>query len=428
MISNAEGRRGEKVALEGRLEPPLLGTRSPLLEVDAMLVLLCVWESVFVGESVEVEGYTIPTLDTPHLHTTLTLPTPKTGRPCPPPPASVTRRVLTPSLPLLQVRLSRQYRVSAIPSLVLLDSRSGRVITKSGREMVSSDPEALTFPWRPRALGDLLAATSLVDPQGQVVTYDAIKDAYKGLYFSAHWCPPCKAFTPQLISVYEKIKKKEGNFQMIFVSSDRSEESWRAYHSTMPWLSVAWECEDVRRELATNLEVQGIPTFVVLAPDNTVITAEGRAELTEDPEAERFPWRPQSVEVLAERHMARLQESPCLVLFTDGETTELQFGRDVLLPVAEEYLLEHAQEGALTLQFFVAGEDEVSDSVRDFACLEDVVPLVAILDLAEGAKFLLEDGVEVSTATVHNFVTRYCNSKLSPLPIRPVASSATNTS
>lgn len=327
-----------------------------------------------------------------------------------------------------KVRLSRQYRVSAIPSLVLLDSRSGRVITKAGREMVSSDPEALTFPWRPRALGDLLAATSLVDPQGQVVAYDAIKDAYKGLYFSAHWCPPCKAFTPQLISVYEKIKKKEGNFQMIFVSSDRSEESWRAYHSTMPWLSVSWEGEDVRRELATNLEVQGIPTFVVLGPDNTVITAEGRAELAEDPEAERFPWRPQSVEVLAERHMARLQESPCLVLFTDGETTELQFGRDVLLPVAEEYLLEHAQEGSLTLQFFVAGEDEVSDSVRDFACLEDVVPLVAILDLAEGAKFLLEDGVEVSTATVHNFVTRYCNGKLSPLPIRPVASSATNTS
>nr|XP_027238028.1 nucleoredoxin-like [Penaeus vannamei] len=321
-----------------------------------------------------------------------------------------------------------EYRVSAIPSLVLLDSRSGRVITKAGREMVSSDPEALTFPWRPRALGDLLAATSLVDPQGQVVAYDAIKDAYKSLYFSAHWCPPCKAFTPQLISVYEKIKKKEGNFQMIFVSSDRSEESWRAYHSTMPWLSVSWEGEDVRRELATNLEVQGIPTFVVLGPDNTVITAEGRAELAEDPEAERFPWRPQSVEVLAERHMARLQESPCLVLFTDGETTELQFGRDVLLPVAEEYLLEHAQEGSLTLQFFVAGEDEVSDSVRDFACLEDVVPLVAILDLAEGAKFLLEDGVEVSTATVHNFVTRYCNGKLSPLPIRPVASSATNTS
>lgn len=52
--------------------------------------------------------------------------------------------------------------------------------------------------------------------------------------------------------------------------------------------------------------------------------------------------------------------------------------------------------------------------MRDYACLEDVVPLVAILDLAEGCKFLLEEGVEVSTATVHNFVTRYVVADVSP--------------
>ncbi|MPC40866.1 Nucleoredoxin [Portunus trituberculatus] len=117
-----------------------------------------------------------------------------------------------------------------------------------------------------------------------------------------------------------------------------------------------------------------------------------------------------------------------ILLFTDGDATELQFGRDVLLPVAEEYLLEHSYQGGLTLHFFVAGEDEVADSVRDYACLEDVVPLVAILDLAEGSKFLLEDGVEVSTATVHNFVTRYTHDKLKPLPIRPGAAEATGAS
>ncbi|XP_068230508.1 nucleoredoxin-like [Palaemon carinicauda] len=327
-----------------------------------------------------------------------------------------------------KIRLSRQYRVTGIPSLVLINSRSGRVITKNGREMVTRDPEALTFPWRPRPLGEVLSATMLVDPDGQTVAYDSIKDSYKALYFSAHWCPPCKAFTPQLVAAYEEIKKKEDSFQIIFVSSDRSEDSWRAYHSTMPWLSVAWEEETARRELASTLEVQGIPTLVILAPDNTVITTEGRADLTEDPHGERFPWRPQSVDILAERHMGRLQESPCLVLFTDGENTELQFGRDVLLPVAEEYLLEHSHEGGLTLQFFVAGEDEVADSVRDFACLDDVVPLVAIVDLSEGAKYLLEEGVEVSTATVHNFVTRYTNDKLTPLPVRPMTSTATNTS
>ena len=55
---------------------------------------------------------------------------------------------------------------------------------------------------------------------------------------------------------------------------------------------------------------------------------------------------------------------------------------------------------------FSSIQDEVSDSLREFACLEDVVPLVAILDLAEGYKFLLEEGVEISSATVHNFVRR----------------------
>ncbi|KAG7158622.1 Nucleoredoxin-like [Homarus americanus] len=295
----------------------------------------------------------------------------------------------------MAIRLSRQYRVTGIPTLVFIDSRSGRLLTKAGREMVTSDPEALTFPWRPRPIGDLLASTSLVDTQGQQVSYDTVKDSYKGLYFSAHWCPPCRAFTPQLVTAYEKINNKEHTFQIIFISSDRSEESWQTYHSTMPWLSMAWEEKDARHELASSLEVKGIPTLVILGPDNSIITIDGRTELSEDPEVERFPWRPQSVEVLAERHMSRLQESPCLVLFT----------------------------GKLNNQ-----SDEVADSVRDFACLEDVVPLVAILDLSEGAKFLLEDGVEVSTATVHNFVTRYTNDKLSSLPIRPVTSSATNTS
>ncbi|XP_045131678.1 nucleoredoxin-like [Portunus trituberculatus] len=327
-----------------------------------------------------------------------------------------------------KVRLSRQYRVTGIPCLVLIDSRSGQVITRAGREKVTGDPEGHHFPWRPRPVGDILAASRLVDPQGQEVAYDAIKSAYKGLYFSAHWCPPCKAFTPQLVAAYEKMKKKEENFHMIFISSDRSEESWRTYHNSMPWPSLAWEEKEARNELASSLEVNGIPTLVVLDPDNSVITTDGRSQFSDDSTLERFPWRPQSVEVLGERHTGKLHESPCLVLFTDGDATELQFGRDVLLPVAEEYLLEHSYQGGLTLHFFVAGEDEVADSVRDYACLEDVVPLVAILDLAEGSKFLLEDGVEVSTATVHNFVTRYTHDKLKPLPIRPGAAEATGAS
>ncbi|CAL4062114.1 unnamed protein product [Meganyctiphanes norvegica] len=316
-----------------------------------------------------------------------------------------------------KLRLSRRFRVASIPSLVLLDSRSGRVITRTATEKVVSDPEGLEFPWRPRSLDDVLSTASLVDNTGQVKPYDNIRDGYKGLYFSAHWCPPCKAFTPQLVSAYEKIRKRGEKFEIIFISSDRSEDSFSSYHATMPWLAVSWEQDELRRQLASLNEVQGIPTLVILGPDSQSITTDARALVGEDPDVQGFPWVQQSVEILEERHMARLQESPCLLLFTDGESAELQFARDVLLPVAEEYLLENQQEGGMQLAFYVAGEDEMSDNVRDFACLEDVVPLVAILDLAEGVKYILEHDVEVSTATVHNFLTRYTKDKLESQPL-----------
>ena len=29
-----------------------------------------------------------------------------------------------------------------------------------------------------------------------------------GIYFSAHWCPPCRGFTPKLVEWYGKVKLK----------------------------------------------------------------------------------------------------------------------------------------------------------------------------------------------------------------------------
>ena len=33
-----------------------------------------------------------------------------------------------------------------------------------------------------------------------------------GIYFSAHWCPPCRGFTPKLASVYNEIKEEGKDF------------------------------------------------------------------------------------------------------------------------------------------------------------------------------------------------------------------------
>ena len=58
------------------------------------------------------------------------------------------------------------------------------------------------------------------------------------IYFSAHWCPPCRAFTPTLIKAYEAAKAAGLPFELVFVSSDEDEEGFDEYTKDMPWPSV----------------------------------------------------------------------------------------------------------------------------------------------------------------------------------------------
>lgn len=53
---------------------------------------------------------------------------------------------------------------------------------------------------------------------------------YYAFYFSAGWCPPCRKFTPKLVDFYRDQKgKSENRFEIVFVSSDRSEEDMVSY-------------------------------------------------------------------------------------------------------------------------------------------------------------------------------------------------------
>lgn len=58
-----------------------------------------------------------------------------------------------------------------------------------------------------------------------------------GLYFSAHWCPPCRGFTPKLAEFYKK-HHEDKNFEIVFVSSDKNEAEFKEYFNEMPWLAL----------------------------------------------------------------------------------------------------------------------------------------------------------------------------------------------
>ncbi|XP_076307357.1 nucleoredoxin-like protein 2 [Tachypleus tridentatus] len=103
-----------------------------------------------------------------------------------------------------------------------------------------------------------------------------------GFYFSAHWCPPCRGFTPILTEVYGELKNENVPFEVVFVSSDQSEDDMFSYmeESHGDWLAVQFD-SDVSNKLSEKFSVDGIPTFIILKKDGAVITESGVEEVTE---------------------------------------------------------------------------------------------------------------------------------------------------
>ena len=63
-------------------------------------------------------------------------------------------------------------------------------------------------------------------------------------------------FTPQLAKTYEKIKEDGKNFEIVFCSSDRDEDSMMEYLGQMPWLAIPFG-DPRKKSLSRLFEVQG---------------------------------------------------------------------------------------------------------------------------------------------------------------------------
>ena len=95
-------------------------------------------------------------------------------------------------------------------------------------------------------VAELFSGGSVVNKSGNVVDLK-IHCAGKtvGIYFSAHWCPPCRGFTPALAKFYDK-NTKDKNFEVIFVSCDQNESKFKEYFNEMPWLALSFNDKEIQ--------------------------------------------------------------------------------------------------------------------------------------------------------------------------------------
>merc|ERR1712232_740368 len=105
----------------------------------------------------------------------------------------------------IKAKLSQNFGVQGIPMLLVLDAE-GNIVTKNGRAeyekyLPACAPPACAPPAGapPASLAAFssLFGDKLLSKNGEIATADAIATMKHVLiYFSAHWCPPCRGFTP----------------------------------------------------------------------------------------------------------------------------------------------------------------------------------------------------------------------------------------
>lgn len=94
---------------------------------------------------------------------------------------------------------------------------------------------------------------------------------YYGLYYSASWCGPCRQFTPNFIRAYRQMKQAHPEFEVVFVSADRSAGAMVDYmrEDAMPWMAVKF---DQRDQKIVSYSGPGIPCLVLVDTKGQVLS------------------------------------------------------------------------------------------------------------------------------------------------------------
>ena len=114
---------------------------------------------------------------------------------------------------------------------------------------------------------------------------------FVGIYFGAHWAPPCRLFTTNLKETYEVMNQNEKQFEVIFVSGDGNEQAFENNFKEMPWLAVNFKEEDLRSRLKQKYGINSIPTLIIVDQQGrTVESTTGRQEITDHKELAIEIW------------------------------------------------------------------------------------------------------------------------------------------
>lgn len=317
--------------------------------------------------------------------------------------------------------VSGRYKVRGIPSLIILDAATGEVVNSAAVQAVAADTEGTNFPWKPRSALEILHSAKYVDKEGNTFDKQYLRTLdYIVLYFSAHWCPPCRQFTPEFAKWYTSHfaninASADKAFDVFFISSDRDDKSFNEYLDEMPWKALSFKDRATKTALSETFEIEGIPSLIVIDKHGNIVQKSARSKVSTDPEG--FPWSPQLISRLDDA-VDVLNDVPSFILLTDKLTNALN---EVTVTEAFKAAANPYSPGKNAApsdkSFSIGGDgDDAVDSIRKFLKLlgdqdGDTAVRIAYIEIPKQRKALMtiKDGVLPTEADISTFFKNCLN-------------------
>ena len=146
-----------------------------------------------------------------------------------------------------------------------------------------------------------------------------------GLYFSSTANKSCSDFTPKLVEVYEKLRAKGENFEVVAIPLDKDEESFKEGLESAPWLSLPFKDKSIDK-LPRYFELSALPTLVIIGPDGQTLHS-NVAEAVEEHGIVAYPFTPEKFAELGEIEKAK-EAAQTLESILVSEDQDFVIGKD----------------------------------------------------------------------------------------------------
>merc|ERR1712203_829681 len=231
-------------------------------------------------------------------------------------------------------------------------------------------------------------------------------------FWQSHWhlllcslVSTLRGFTPKLAEFYKDGLKDK--MEIFFVSSDRDQKAFDEYVAEMPWKALPFEKREEKATLSDMFGVQGIPSFVVLNNDGSVITTEGRSKVMSDPKGESLPqgWLPQPFNDVND-DPSDLNQEACVIALGGDKAM-----RSAVKIVAEEHYTQAGKDIAeMPFRFFSGPDGGVVNQVRTLTKTNGAKLL--LLDIPDDGGFYVCQSDVSTPEVVREFLEDYKAKKL----------------